>query len=37
MQILRHSRISMMMEVYSEVSSTRTGNALKRLGRKLDG
>ena len=37
MQILRHSRISMTMEVYSEVSSTRTGNALKRLGRKLDG
>jgi integrase len=37
MQILRHSRISMMMEVYSEVPSAKTGNALKRLGRKLDG
>jgi integrase len=37
MQILRHSQISMTMEVYSEVPSAKTRNALKRLGRKLDG
>lgn len=36
MQILRHSQISMTMEVYSEVPSAKTRNALKRLGRKLD-
>jgi integrase len=37
MQILRHSQISMTMEVYSEVPSAKTRNALKRLGKKLDG
>jgi integrase len=37
MQILRHSQIAMTMEVYSEVPSAKTRNALKRLGRKLDG
>jgi integrase len=37
MQILRHSQISMTMEVYSEVPSAKTRNALRRLGRKLDG
>ena len=37
MQILRHSQISMAVEVYSEVPSAKTRNALKRLGRKLDG
>jgi integrase len=37
MQILRHSQISMTMEVYSEVPSAKTRTALKRLGRKLDG
>jgi integrase len=36
MQILRHSQISMTMEVYSEVPSAKTRTALKRLGRKLD-
>jgi integrase len=36
MQILRHSQIAMTMEVYSEVPSAKTRNALKRLGRKLD-
>jgi hypothetical protein len=37
MQVLRHSQISMTMEVYSEVPSAKTRTALKRLGRKLDG
>ena len=37
MQILRHSQIAMMMEVYSEVPSAKTRSALKRLGRQLDG
>ena len=37
MQILRHSQISMTMEVYSEVPSAKARTALKRLGRKLDG
>jgi integrase len=37
MQILRHSQISMTMEVYSEVPSAKTRTALKRLGSKLDG
>jgi integrase len=36
MQILRHSQISMTMEVYSEVPSAKTRTALKRLGRQLD-
>jgi integrase len=37
MQILRHSKIAMTMEVYSEVPSAKTRSALKRLGKKLDG
>jgi integrase len=37
MQVLRHSQISMTMEVYSEVPAAATRNALKRLGEKLDG
>ena len=37
MAVLRHSRISMTMEVYSQVSSTSTRNALKRLGGELSG
>lgn len=37
MHILRHSQIAMTMEVYSEVPSAKTRNALKWLGRKLDG
>jgi integrase len=37
MQILRHGQIAMTMEVYSEVPSAKARNALKRLGRKLDG
>lgn len=37
MQILRHSQIAMTMEVYSEAPSAQTRNALKRLGKQLDG
>jgi integrase len=37
MQILRHSQIAVTMEIYSEVPTAKTRNALKRLGRKLDG
>jgi hypothetical protein len=37
MQILRHSQIAMTMEVYSEVPTAKTRNALKRLGRRLGG
>jgi integrase len=36
MQILRHSQISVTMNVYSEVSSAATRKALKRLGNRLD-
>ncbi|MEU8122177.1 site-specific integrase [Spirillospora sp. NPDC049024] len=36
MQILRHSQISVTMNVYSEVSSDATRKALKRLGKSLD-
>jgi integrase len=36
MQILRHSQISVTMNVYSEVSSEATRKALKRLGKRLD-
>jgi integrase len=36
MQILRHSQISVTMNVYSEVSSAATRKALKRLGKRLD-
>jgi hypothetical protein len=37
MQTLRHTQITVSMEVYSEVSSAKTRSALKRLGRQLDG
>ncbi|MEO3811451.1 site-specific integrase [Sphaerisporangium sp. B11E5] len=36
MQILRHSQISVTMNVYSEVSTEETRNALKKLGDRLD-
>ena len=35
MQILRHSKIAVTMEVYAEVSSS-TKDALRRLGEQLD-
>jgi len=37
MQVLRHSQIAVTMEIYSEVPSATTRNALKRLGSQLDG
>jgi integrase len=37
MQILRHSQIAVTMNVYSEVSSVETREALKRLGEELEG
>jgi integrase len=37
MQVLRHSQISVTMEIYSEVSSEATRRALRRLGKRLDG
>jgi integrase len=37
MQVLRHSQISVTMNIYSEVSSDATRRALKRLGKRLDG
>jgi hypothetical protein len=37
MQILRHSRITVTMDVYSEVPSEATQEALRRLGESLDG
>lgn len=36
MQVLRHSQISVTMNIYSEVSSDATRRALKRLGKRLD-
>lgn len=36
MQILRHSQIAVTMNIYSEVSSTETREALKRLGEELE-
>jgi integrase len=36
MQVLRHSQISVTMNIYSEVSSDSTRRALKRLGKRLD-
>ncbi|HVB43167.1 MAG TPA: hypothetical protein VNF47_10735 [Streptosporangiaceae bacterium] len=36
MQILRHSRISITMEIYTEVPSEVTRQALKRLSGQLD-
>lgn len=37
MQILRHSQIAVTMNIYSEVSSAETREALKRLGKELEG
>jgi len=37
MQILRHSRIAITMEIYTEVPSEATRAALKRLGDHLNG
>jgi hypothetical protein len=36
MQILRHSQIAVTMQVYSEVPSEATQDALRRLGQSLD-
>ncbi|GAA4217475.1 hypothetical protein [Actinocatenispora rupis] len=36
MQILRHADFAVTMEVYSQVSSTKTRSALKRLGDSLE-
>jgi hypothetical protein len=36
MQILRHSKIAVTMDIYTEVSSAATRKALKRLGKWLD-
>lgn len=37
MQILRHSKIAVTMDIYTEVRSEATSDALKRLGEWLDG
>ncbi|BCJ67565.1 tyrosine-type recombinase/integrase [Polymorphospora rubra] len=37
MRVLRHARFSVTMEVYTQVSSTATRDALRRLGAALDG
>jgi hypothetical protein len=37
MQILRHSKIAMTMEIYNEVPTAKIRSALKRFGRQLDG
>ena len=36
MQILRHSKIAVTMDVYSQVASASTQEALRRLGEQLD-
>jgi hypothetical protein len=36
MQIFRHSKIAVTMEIYSEVPSAATREALRKLGRWLD-
>jgi integrase len=36
MQILRHSKIAVTMEIYTEIPSAATRDALKKLGRWLD-
>jgi hypothetical protein len=36
MQVLRHAKFSITMEIYSKVTSTQTRDALKRLGDSLD-
>jgi hypothetical protein len=37
MLILRHSKIAITMEIYTEVPDARTCKALRRLGDSLDG
>ena len=37
MQILRHAQFSLMMEIYTQVSSKATRDALRKLGESLDG
>ena len=37
MQILRHAQFSLTMEIYTQVSSTATRDALRKLGESLDG
>jgi len=37
MQILRHAQFAITMEIYTQVSSQATRDALKRLGESLDG
>ncbi len=37
MTILRHARFSITMEIYTQVSSKATQDALKRLGESLEG
>jgi len=37
MQVLKHSQITVTMQVYSEVPSDATKDALRRLGESLDG
>ncbi len=37
MQILRHAQFSITMEIYTQVSSEATREALRRLGERLDG
>jgi hypothetical protein len=36
MQILRHSRVAITMEIYTEVASTATREALRKLGQRLE-
>jgi hypothetical protein len=36
MQILRHNKIAVTMEIYTEVPSAATGDALRKLGQWLD-
>jgi hypothetical protein len=36
MQILRHSKIAVTMEIYTEVPSDATHSALRKLGKWLD-
>jgi site-specific recombinase XerD len=36
MQVLRHAKFSITMEIYSQVTSAQTRDALKRLGDSLD-
>ena len=37
MQVLRHAKFSITMEIYSKVTSAQTRDALKRLGDSIDG